>query len=166
MASFFRKTTGILVGLRVKQWIKLPDIDENDVEREIVITGFRSNENALKDSRVSSKRFLNTLGIGVNMPIMQDYRKLIHEKVTSFGLAVMRYYVLMRQESGAACAAVSEWLRSWTRNPMGFARTGSNPVRSVFFFTFGFLYLYLLYTEIRNNVYTYILCCLKQYLTF
>ena len=90
MASFFRKTTGILVGLRVKQWIKLPDIDENDVEREIVITGFRSNENALKDSRVSSKRFLNTLGIGVNMPIMQDYRKLIHEKVTSFGLAVMR----------------------------------------------------------------------------
>ena len=25
-------------------------------------------------------------------------------------------------------AAVSEWLRSWTRNPMGYARTGSNPV--------------------------------------
>lgn len=31
-------------------------------------------------------------------------------------------------------AAVSEWLRSWTRNPMGYARTGSNPVRSDFFF--------------------------------
>ena len=23
---------------------------------------------------------------------------------------------------------VSEWLRSWTRNPMGFARRGSNPL--------------------------------------
>ena len=23
---------------------------------------------------------------------------------------------------------VSEWLRSWTRNPMGFARMGSNPI--------------------------------------
>ena len=29
---------------------------------------------------------------------------------------------------------MSEWLRSWTRNPMGFARTGSNPVRSVHYF--------------------------------
>ena len=27
-------------------------------------------------------------------------------------------------------AAVAEWLRRWTRNPMGSSRTGSNPVRS------------------------------------
>ena len=27
---------------------------------------------------------------------------------------------------------VSEWLRSWTRNPMGFARMGSNPIGVVF----------------------------------
>ena len=28
-------------------------------------------------------------------------------------------------------AAMAEWLRRWTRNPMGYSRTGSNPVRSV-----------------------------------
>ena len=32
---------------------------------------------------------------------------------------------------------VAEWLRRWTRNPMGFPRTGSNPVRDDrFFFSF------------------------------
>ena len=30
-----------------------------------------------------------------------------------------------------ARAAMAEWLRRWTRNPMGSSRTGSNPVRSV-----------------------------------
>ena len=30
-----------------------------------------------------------------------------------------------------ASAVVSEWLRRWTRNPLGSARTGSNPVYSV-----------------------------------
>ena len=30
---------------------------------------------------------------------------------------------------------VSEWLRSWTRNPMGFARRGSNPLGVVFRFS-------------------------------
>ena len=27
---------------------------------------------------------------------------------------------------------MAEWLRRWTRNPMGIARAGSNPARSVF----------------------------------
>jgi hypothetical protein len=36
-------------------------------------------------------------------------------------------------------AVVSEWLRSWTRNPMGYARTGSNPVHSGLF---AFLFSY------------------------
>jgi hypothetical protein len=27
---------------------------------------------------------------------------------------------------------VSEWLRRWTRNPLGFARRGSNPLGVVF----------------------------------
>ena len=31
-------------------------------------------------------------------------------------------------------AVVSEWLRRWTRNPLGSARTGSNPVYSERFF--------------------------------
>ena len=29
-------------------------------------------------------------------------------------------------------AAMAEWLRRWTRNPMGSSRAGSNPVRSVY----------------------------------
>ena len=31
---------------------------------------------------------------------------------------------------------VSEWLRRWTRNPLGSARVGSNPTGVVFVFTF------------------------------
>ena len=30
---------------------------------------------------------------------------------------------------------VSEWLRRWTRNPLGSARRGSNPLGVVFFFS-------------------------------
>ena len=36
--------------------------------------------------------------------------------------------------SSLSQAAMAEWLRRWTRNPMGNARAGSNPARSVFFF--------------------------------
>ena len=28
---------------------------------------------------------------------------------------------------------MAEWLRRWTRNPMGYSRAGSNPARSVVF---------------------------------
>ena len=31
---------------------------------------------------------------------------------------------------------MAEWLRRWTRNPMGSARAGSNPAQCVFFFPF------------------------------
>ena len=31
--------------------------------------------------------------------------------------------------------AVAEWLRRWTRNPMGFPRVGSNPARDVRFYS-------------------------------
>jgi hypothetical protein len=31
-------------------------------------------------------------------------------------------------------AAMAEWLRRWTRNPMGSSRVGSNPTRSALFF--------------------------------
>ena len=33
-------------------------------------------------------------------------------------------------------AAMAEWLRRWTRNPMGSSRAGSNPARSDFTFYF------------------------------
>ena len=33
-------------------------------------------------------------------------------------------------------AAMAEWLRRWTRNPMGSSRAGSNPARSGFNFYF------------------------------
>ena len=32
-------------------------------------------------------------------------------------------------------AAMAEWLRRWTRNPMGSSRAGSNPARSGFSFS-------------------------------
>ena len=47
-------------------------------------------------------------------------------------------------------AAMAEWLRRWTWNPMGSSRAGSNPARSVltfflFFLCFEFLSLFLLF---------------------
>ena len=36
-------------------------------------------------------------------------------------------------------AAMAEWLRRWTWNPMGFPRAGSNPARSVDAFLLSFL---------------------------
>ena len=37
-------------------------------------------------------------------------------------------------------ATMAEWLRRWTRNPMGYSRAGWNPVRSVIvFFCVGYL---------------------------
>ncbi len=39
-----------------------------------------------------------------------------------------------------SAAAMAEWLRRWTRNPMGSSRVGSNPTRSACFF---FLLLFL-----------------------
>ena len=43
---------------------------------------------------------------------------------------------------GNIIAVVSEWLRRWTWNPLGYARTGSNPVRSeLFFFRNSAIYL-------------------------
>ena len=35
----------------------------------------------------------------------------------------------------AAAAVMAEWLRRWTRNPMGYSRAGSNPARSDWFLT-------------------------------
>ena len=35
-------------------------------------------------------------------------------------------------------AVMAEWLRRWTRNPMGYARAGSNPAHCVYFTFFFF----------------------------
>ena len=39
---------------------------------------------------------------------------------------------------------MAEWLRRWTRNPMGIARAGSNPARSVLIYS-GMAVVYNLY---------------------
>ena len=47
------------------------------------------------------------------------------------------YWILEFDQQRLSHAAVSEWLRSWTRNPMGYARAGSNPAVCVkFYFIF------------------------------
>ena len=34
----------------------------------------------------------------------------------------------------SAFVVMAEWLRRWTRNPMGFSRAGSNPAHDDFYF--------------------------------
>ena len=41
-------------------------------------------------------------------------------------------------KKGMSKGSVSEWLRSRTRNPMGSARRGSNPLAVDFMFSWGF----------------------------
>ncbi len=45
-------------------------------------------------------------------------------------------------------AAMAEWLRRWTRNPMGSSRVGSNPTRSARFF---FLVISSFYYEMKER---------------
>ena len=42
----------------------------------------------------------------------------------------------------AVAAVMAEWLRRWTWNPMGYTRAGSNPARSVCFFSLFFSFLF------------------------
>ena len=46
-----------------------------------------------------------------------------------------KFLSLLRRR-GVSKDTVSEWLRRWTRNPLGSARRGSNPLGVVFFFFF------------------------------
>ena len=49
-------------------------------------------------------------------------------------------------------AAMAEWLRRWTRNPMGSSRAGSNPARSGFTFYFLLFTFYFLHKVLRLYV--------------
>ena len=44
---------------------------------------------------------------------------------------------------------VAEWLRRWTRNPLGSARVGSNPTGVVFYFVFRFNWIEACFSEVK-----------------
>ena len=50
-------------------------------------------------------------------------------------LLPLRYIYLLQITPQYSCAVMAEWLRRWTRNPMGYSLAGSNPARSVFYFS-------------------------------
>ena len=50
------------------------------------------------------------------------------------------------------CGSLSEWLRRWTRNPLGFARAGSNPAAVA--------YIGRLYSGVDACAYTYTRLCM------
>ena len=70
--------------------------------------------------------------------VMQSVKNGIHGNHT-FILGIHSNSLVVNQETHVLIAAemvpavVAEWLRRWTRNPLGYARTGSNPVDSVAF---------------------------------
>ena len=43
----------------------------------------------------------------------------------------MKHRLRLESEKASPDAAMAEWLRRWTRIPMGYPRAGSNPARSV-----------------------------------
>ena len=47
---------------------------------------------------------------------------------------VLVLLITWKYQNSPPAAVVAEWLRRWTRNPMGSPRTGSNPVGSEYFF--------------------------------
>ena len=58
------------------------------------------------------------------------------------------YYTCLQTRNGTY-AVVAEWLRRWTRNPLGSARTGSNPVGSE---SFGVYFILLAFYGLSINV--------------
>ena len=72
--------------------------------------------------------------------VMQSVKNGIHGNHT-FILGIHSNSLVVNQETHVLIAAemvpavVAEWLRRWTRNPLGYSRTGSNPVDSVLFWS-------------------------------
>lgn len=60
----------------------------------------------------------------VNIPNKQEQPKLVG-RIVSQGPITMCFFNVQMSEGSRAVMA--EWLRRWTRNPMGFPRAGSNP---------------------------------------
>ena len=63
-------------------------------------------------------------------------------------MSISEFFLLIMLSALSVTAVMAEWLRRWTRNPMGNARAGSNPARSekmqfVNYFEGVFIYLSL-----------------------
>ena len=56
--------------------------------------------------------------------------KMIAFETTRFLGGELNFDYSCLQTINGTYAVVAEWLRRWTRNPLGSARTGSNPVGS------------------------------------
>ena len=71
-------------------------------------------------------------------------RMLYHWAISPITVAHLFSYINKNQPSRfitqiftfSITAVMAEWLRRWTRNPMGYSRAGSNPARSDWFWTF------------------------------
>ena len=63
----------------------------------------------------------------VNIPNKQEQPKLVG-RIVSQGPITMCFFNVQMSEGSRAVMA--EWLRRWTRNPMGSPRAGSNPAHS------------------------------------
>ena len=69
-----------------------------------------------------------------SQPVFVELLPSIPWKVGVLWLWVSSYGVLLSFARSLSYDTVSEWLRRWTRNPLGFARRGSNPLGVVCFF--------------------------------
>ena len=65
---------------------------------------------------------------------IEDFLSSIQWKVGALRSRVSSYDVLLSFARSLSDDTVSEWLRRWTRNPLGSARRGSNPLGVVFSF--------------------------------
>ena len=72
--------------------------------------------------------FQDQWGIGSRLA---DHCEVVNGVCSDLSCTVRASFRLLFSCSHCATAAMAEWLRRWTRNPMGYSRAGSNPVRSV-----------------------------------
>ena len=66
----------------------------------------------------------------------QRFRSILYLGQINLKKREIAKYVHESNRYDVIAAAMVEWLRRWTRNPMGYSRAGSNPVRSVNLFYF------------------------------
>ena len=61
-------------------------------------------------------------------PLILIFNKEWDDRLWDGSFMVLVLLIRLKYQSSPPAAVVAEWLRRWTRNPMGSPRTGSNPV--------------------------------------
>ena len=118
-----KRTNNKVFGIKTHIYLRTSNISQFNFVKE-----FYLSDKFLKCSQSQNKIYLN-----VKSSILALSLEVLLQFVTKVAKCLAFYKMFCR--STLREAAMAEWLRRWTRNPMGAPRAGSNPARSVIVYT-------------------------------